>query len=192
MFHTRTWRTGSARGAASVNRRRLACDHRLVAASHRASERRQTLSQPWPTCQSLAPSHRTRFGRVGRDSYRICCVAPKPAKTCPTGFDSDLRRRATHSRQSRAPSKPSVSAAAFFGSESPLNPTVARSSSSSLGLPALASSSAHCSTFDYRRVCLRARPETLGRASRLRAPLGSFLRLAPGLIQFHEPLLGEF
>ena len=37
VFHTRTWRTGSARGVASVNGRRLACDHRLVAASHRAS-----------------------------------------------------------------------------------------------------------------------------------------------------------
>src|SRR5215472_2869392 len=35
-----------------------------------------------------------------------------------------------------------------------------------------------------RRAAQRAR-------GRLRTPLGSFLRLAPGLIQFHKPLVGE-
>ena len=37
VSHTRTSRTGSVRGVASVSERRLARDHRLVAASHRAS-----------------------------------------------------------------------------------------------------------------------------------------------------------
>ena len=36
VFHTKMWRSGFTRGVASVSERRLACDHRLVAASHRA------------------------------------------------------------------------------------------------------------------------------------------------------------
>jgi hypothetical protein len=40
VFRTRTWRTGSVRGVASVNERRLASDHHLVAASYRVSSPR--------------------------------------------------------------------------------------------------------------------------------------------------------
>jgi drug/metabolite transporter superfamily protein YnfA len=60
-------------------------------------------------------------------------------------------------RPSLAPSKLSVTAAAFFGSGSPLNLTVARSSWSSLALPEPGSSLAHCSRGDYQRRHLRAR-----------------------------------
>lgn len=98
-----------------------------------------------------------RFGHVARDSYRICCVARKAARTCRKGFDYDLRRQAKHLRPSPAPSKRSVSAAVFFGSESPLNPTVARCSWNSQGLPELESSLARCSRCDYQRRHLRAR-----------------------------------
>src|SRR5882672_542559 len=98
-----------------------------------------------------------RFGHVARDSYQTCCDARKAATSCRKGFDSGLRRQTKHFRPSLALSKPSVTAAAFFGSESPLNPTEVHSSSNSLGLPEPGSSLAHCSTCDYQRRRLRAR-----------------------------------
>jgi hypothetical protein len=68
VFHTRTWRTGSVPGVASVDGRRLACDHRLVAASHRAFD-----SFPFPRAHRARQSERRQPNRerTARSSERL-------------------------------------------------------------------------------------------------------------------------
>src|SRR5690349_6711448 len=98
-----------------------------------------------------------RFGHVAPDSCPSCCSARKPASICQKDFAFGLRRWTKHSRQLLARSKPSVTAAVSFGSESPSNPMAARSFWNSLGLPELGSLSAHCSKCDEKHRRLRDR-----------------------------------